>query len=89
MPFEVKDSAEGAARALAGLLEAEMRKQSTSLLKIEEALSVMMRDPLTAREGRAVARNRLERALAEPVSTGTAEVRLERSSKGLEGVVMR
>lgn len=89
VPFEVKDSVEGAARALAGLLEAEMRKQSTSLLKIEEALSVMMRDPLTAREGRAVARNRLERALAEPVSTGTAEVRLERSSKGLEGVVMR
>jgi hypothetical protein len=49
----------------------------------------MMRDPLTAKEGRTLARNRLERALSDSVTIDGVEVALDRGPKGLEGVVMR
>ena len=90
-PYDVKDSAAQAARALAGALIEEMRhgKEPTAMLSLDKVIGVMMRDPLTAREGRTVARNRLERALADPVTIDGVEVSLSREAKGLMGVVMR
>ena len=88
-PHDAKDSAAAAARLLAVDLIDEMRKQATSLLPIDQVVSVLMRNPLTAKEGRSVARNRLERMLAEAVSVDGVEVALLRGAKGLEGVTLR
>ena len=48
-----------------------------------------MQDPLIAKEGRATARNRLERMLAEPIQVEGVELTLIRGVKGIEGVAMR
>jgi hypothetical protein len=88
-PYDVKDSVEGAARLLAGVLIAEMRKSATALMKLEDAIGLLMRDPLVAREGRATTRNRLERALTEPVTVDGVEVSILRGAKGIEGIQMR
>lgn len=88
-PYDVRDSVEIAARALATALADETQRVGSATLTIEAALAVMMRDPLAAREGKATLRNRLERVLAEPVALGqNATVSLLRTSKGLEGVVV-
>ncbi len=88
-PYDVKDSVENASRTMAHALITEMQAKSSATLSLDQALSVLMRDPLAAKEGRAVARSRLERSLAEAIKIDGVEVSLLRGTKGLEGVSMR
>jgi bifunctional DNA primase/polymerase-like protein/AAA domain-containing protein/primase-like protein len=88
-PHDAKDSFGSAARMLARDLISVVRQSGSATLGLEQTLGVLMRDPLIAKEGKATARNRLERMLTEPVQIDGTELALIRGIKGVEGVAIR
>jgi RecA-family ATPase len=88
-PFDVKDNLNSTGQIFAEDLVRELRKAGSASMVLNKALDVLMRDPLIYKEGRVVAKNRLERILAQPVKTEDgSELRLLRGAKGIEGVAI-
>lgn len=87
--FRVEESLDRARAVFAQGLASALRSKGSASCNVDEALGVLMRDPLVAKEGRATARNRLERMLAEPIRIDGSELSLIRGPKGLEGVSLR
>lgn len=87
VPYDVSMKAQAASDNLAGLLIASIQATARASMPLDEALKIMIRDPIMAKEDRAVLRNRLERTLQQPVVVGGVELSLTKIGSRSELVI--
>jgi AAA domain/Bifunctional DNA primase/polymerase, N-terminal len=85
--YDVSARTKTASESLAGLLATSIRGSGSATMPIDEALKIMARDPIMAKEDRSVLRNRLERLLQEPLQVDGVELSMTKVGSRYELVV--